>query len=349
MESIHLTVFSTAAYMHATQIPALEAAFPGNVKCLDVPLSADTAPLAAGSNAVCLFVNDVADADAIDALADLGVRFIAMRCAGFDRVDIDRCRARGVAVVRVPAYSPHAIAEHTVALMLALNRQLIKANARVTQGNYSLSGLVGFDMHGKTVGVIGTGKIGRGVASILLGMGCEVLAHDVRPSEEAVAAGVRYVDTVEELLPRCRVVTLHCPLTPATHHLMNAERLALMSRGSMLVNTSRGALVDTSALADALDRRRVACAGLDVYEGEAGVFFEDMSEATDEIPGASVGGAWDFRLADLASRPNVIVTPHQAFLTAEALGNIAATTVENLREFERGMIEGEYTNNIVGH
>ena len=205
MESIHLTVFSTAAYMHATQIPALEAAFPGNVKCLDVPLSADTAPLAAGSNAVCLFVNDVADADAIDALADLGVRFIAMRCAGFDRVDLDRCRARGVAVVRVPAYSPHAIAEHTVALMLALNRQLIKANARVTQGNYSLSGLVGFDMHGKTVGVIGTGKIGRGVASILLEWGakCWRTTCGPRRSRRRGSPVRRHRRGTPSAMPRC--------------------------------------------------------------------------------------------------------------------------------------------------
>ena len=180
--------------------------------------------------------------------------------------------------------------------MLALNRQLIKANARVTQGNYSLSGLVGFDMHGKTVGVIGTGKIGRGVASILLGM--VKCWRTTRPSRSPPRSPVRrHRRGTPSAMPRCHA---SLPSDPATHHLMNAERLALMSRGSMLVNTSRGALVDTSALADALDRRRVACAGLDVYEGEAGVFFEDMSEATDEIPGASVGGAWDFRLADLA-------------------------------------------------
>lgn len=331
---ITVTVFSTRKYMLATQIPTLERAFPGRVRCVEAPLNAQTAQLAAGSDAVCLFVNDVADADAVDALADAGVRFIAMRCAGYDRVDVARCEARGVLVARVPAYSPHAIAEHAIALMLCLNRQLVKADARVRHGNYSLSGLVGFDMHGKTVGIVGTGKIGRCVGRVLLAMGCEVLAHDVHRSEEAEAMGMRYVDALSELLERSDVVTLHCPLLPSTKHIINAETLAMMKPGAMLINTSRGGLIDADALCDALDDRRVACAGLDVYEGEAGVFFEDKSQETDTVPGSSVGHDWDFALSNLANRPNVLVTPHQAFLTAEALGNIAQTTADNLGWFE---------------
>ena len=277
-ETLKLAVFSTSSYMRHTQTPVIEEAFgAGNVRWLDVGLTPQTAPLAAGCNATCLFVNDRADAETIDALADLGVRFIAMRCAGFDRVDLDACARRGVAVTRVPAYSPYAIAEHAIAMMLALNRQLMKGHARVVQGNYSLSGLVGFDMHGKTVGIVGTGKIGRCTAKILLGMGCEVLAYDVFQSKEAIAMGVKYVDTVQELLPRCQIVSLHCPLTDDTYHLMDDAAFELMRKGSMLVNTSRGGLVDTAALARALDAQKIACVAMDVYEHEAGLFFEDKS------------------------------------------------------------------------
>lgn len=352
-ETLKLAVFSTSSYMRHTQTPVIEEAFgAGNVRWLDVGLTPQTAPLAAGCNATCLFVNDRADAETIDALADLGVRFIAMRCAGFDRVDLDACARRGVAVTRVPAYSPYAIAEHAIAMMLALNRQLMKGHARVVQGNYSLSGLVGFDMHGKTVGIVGTGKIGRCTAKILLGMGCEVLAYDVFQSKEAIAMGVKYVDTVQELLPRCQIVSLHCPLTDDTYHLMDDAAFELMRKGRMLVNTSRGGLVDTAALARALDAQKIACVAMDVYEHEAGLFFEDKSEETDATPGSSLSPDWDLSLGSLASRPNVLVTSHQAFLTAEALGNIASTTVENLREFAGGGGAGEgggYVNEVIGH
>ena len=352
-ETLKLAVFSTSSYMRHTQTPVIEEAFgAGNVRWFDVGLTPQTAPLAAGCNATCLFVNDRADAETIDVLADLGVRFIAMRCAGFDRVDLDACARRGVAVTRTPAYSPHAIAEHAIAMMLALNRQLMKGHARVTQGNYSLSGLVGFDMHGKTVGIVGTGKIGRCAAKILLAMGCEVLAYDVFQSKEAIAMGVKYVDTVQELLPRCQIVSLHCPLTDDTYHLMDDATFKLMRKGSMLVNTSRGGLVDTAALARALDAQKIACVAMDVYEHEAGLFFEDKSEETDATPGSSLSPDWDLSLGSLASRPNALVTSHQAFLTAEALGNIASTTVENLREFAGGGGAGEggaYVNEVVGH
>ena len=342
-ETLKLAVFSTSSYMRHTQTPVIEEAFgAGNVRWLDVGLTPQTAPLAAGCNATCLFVNDRADAETIDALADLGVRFIAMRCAGFDRVDLDACARRGVAVTRVPAYSPYAIAEHAIAMMLALNRQLMKGHARVVQGNYSLSGLVGFDMHGKTVGIVGTGKIGRCTAKILLGMGCEVLAYDVFQSKEAIAMGVKYVDTVQELLPRCQIVSLHCPLTDDTYHLMDAERRSTScGKDAHAGQHEPRRLVDTAALARALDAQKIACVAMDVYEHEAGLFFEDKSEETDATPGSSLSPDWDLSLGSLASRPNVLVTSHQAFLTAEALGNIASTTVENLREFAGGGGAGE--------
>ena len=247
-----------------------------------------------------------------------------MRCAGYDRVDLDACEQRGISVTRVPAYSPHAIAEHAVALMLALNRQLVKASMRVIQGNYSLSGLVGFNMHGKTVGVIGTGKIGRCTIDILLGMGCRVLAHDLYPNEEMLSKGVEYL-SLEELLPQSDIVTLHCPLNSTTQHLMNENRLSQMKHGAMLINTSRGALVETHALDKALERRQVGSVGMDVYENESGLFFTDSAcntccptrdtrvrhhrdlaaqsltraqrHTTDNMPGASLPpGAWDYAL-----------------------------------------------------
>ena len=233
-----------------------------------------------------------------------------------------------------------------VALMLCLNRQLITASTRVQMGNYALSGLVGFDMHGKTVGVVGTGKIGRCTIDILLGMGCEVITHDLYPNAGLVERGIEYV-ALEDLLPRSDIVTLHCPLTPKSYHLMNAIKLAMMREGAMLINTSRGALVDTAALEAALASRRVGSCGLDVYEHEEGVFFEDISSDTDDNPGASLSEQWDTQLANLAARPNVIVTPHQAFLTQEALTNIAHTTADNLREFAGGV--ARYTNGVVHH
>eukprot|EP00793_Prasinoderma_coloniale_P006935 PRCOL_00001767-RA len=341
-------------YMQRAQIDVLERAFPGGVECYDAALSVATAPLVSlshggrGANAVCLFVNDDAGAGSIHALADNGIRHIAMRCAGYDRVDLDACEQRGISVTRVPAYSPHAIAEHAVALMLALNRQLVKASMRVIQGNYSLSGLVGFNMHGKTVGVIGTGKIGRCTIDILLGMGCRVLAHDLYPNEEMLSKGVEYL-SLEELLPQSDIVTLHCPLNSTTQHLMNENRLSQMKHGAMLINTSRGALVETHALDKALERRQVGSVGMDVYENESGLFFTDTSQFTDNMPGASLPhlGAWDYALHSLAARPNVLVTPHQAFLTQEALQNIADTTVLNLNEFASGV--ESYTNGVTSH
>jgi D-lactate dehydrogenase len=286
-------------------------------------LDEHTVSLAAGSEAVCAFVNDRLDAVVLEQLARHGTRFIALRCAGFNHLDLAVASRLGLAVARVPAYSPHAVAEHTVGLILALNRKLHRAYNRVREGNFSLDGLLGFDLHGRTIGLIGTGKIGTVTARILLGFGCTVLAFDPFPNEECAALGVRFVP-LDELLAASDVISLHCPLTPANHHLINAGTLARMKPGVMLINTSRGGLVDTRAVIDALKSGRLGHLGLDVYEGEGELFFEDLSGSIirDDV------------LMRLLTFPNVLITGHQAFLTSEALRNIADTTVANLTEFE---------------
>lgn len=293
---------------------------------LEPRLTAATAPLAAGVPVVCSFVNDRIDRDAVRALAAAGVRLIALRSAGFNHVDLVAAQEAGLSVVRVPDYSPRAVAEHAVALLLALNRKIHRAFVRVREANFSLDGLVGFDLHGKTVGVIGTGKIGAAFASIIRGFGCRVLAVDPTPSLVLSRdPGVRYVD-LPELYASADIVSLHVPLTPATRHLIDASALAAMKRGVYLINTSRGALVDTSALIVALKQEHVGAAGLDVYEEEAGVFFTDLSDHVLQ----------DDVLARLLTFPNVLVTSHQAFLTREALANIAETTLDSIDAFARG-------------
>jgi D-lactate dehydrogenase len=290
---------------------------------LEPHLSVETVSLARGSDAVCVFVNDVLDAGVIEELAALGVRFIALRCAGFNNVDLAEARRLGLGVGRVPAYSPYAVAEYTVALMLTLNRQVHRANNRVREGNFSLEGLMGFDFHGRTVGLIGTGRIGAITAKILLGLGCEVIAYDPFPNKECTALGVAFVP-LEELFPRCHVISLHCPLTPENHHLISDAALAKMRDGVMIINTSRGALIDTRAVIEALKSGRVGYLGLDVYEEEGELFFEDLSDTiiADDI------------FSRLLTFPNVLITGHQAFFTREALENIACTTVANLSAFE---------------
>jgi len=268
----------------------------------------------------------------LEALAACGVGCVAMRCAGYDRVDLSTAESLGIVVLRVPAYSPHSVAEHAVALMMALNRQIVKASARVAQGNYALSGLVGFDMHGKTCGIIGTGLIGRCTAAILLGMGCRVLAYDPFPNQTARDMGIEYVE-LEELLASSRVISLHCPLTDETRHLINKDTISLLKPGAMIINTSRGGLLDTAAAVEGLDSRQIGALGMDVYEEEGGLFFTDSSIASDDLAGASTPEDWDPVLGALASRPNVLVTPHMAFLTADALEAIAEVTAENLAEF----------------
>lgn len=287
---------------------------------LDFRLNAETAPLAKPARAVCVFVNDRLDRPCLEVLAGQGVELIALRCAGFNNVDLAAAKALKLTVTRVPAYSPHAVAEHAVALLLALNRKIHRAYNRVREQNFSLHGLVGFDLHGKTAGIVGTGKIGRIVAQILRGFGMKVLAYDPFPAPEwAQPNGVDYVDA-RTLAQNSDVVSLHTPLTPETKHLIRAETLALMKPGSVLINVSRGALIDTTALIAALKSGQLAGVGLDVYEEEEGIFFEDLSSEVLQ----------DDELARLLTFPNVLITAHQAFLTREALGEIARVTVANL-------------------
>jgi D-lactate dehydrogenase len=299
-------------------------------------LGHDTAPAAMDCKTVCIFVNDVCDAPTVDALALLGVELIALRCSGYNNVDRAACRRRGISVVHVPAYSPHAVAEHTVALMLMLNRRLHQAYLRNRAGYFVLEGLTGFDMRGKTVGVIGTGKIGQCVVEILLGFGCRMLVYDKYPSPQlADRVGVAYVE-LDDLLQQSDIVTLHVPLFPETHYLINAQAIQRMKRGAMLINTSRGGLVDTKALIDGLKSGQIGLAGLDVYEEEAGIFFHDVSNRvlSDDV------------LARLLTFNNVVITSHQAFLTQEALANIADTTLANLAEFQSGKRGAELTNAV---
>ncbi len=283
-------------------------------------LTADTAASAAGATAVCVFVNDRLDRRCLELLHGLGVRLVALRCAGFNNVDLVTARELGLRVVRVPAYSPHAVAEHTVALLLALNRKIHRAYNRVREHNFSLSGLVGFDLYGKTVGVLGTGKIGRIAAQIFRGFGCSVIAYDPMPQLAwAATHGVVYAD-LETVMSGCDILTLHLPLTPATHHLLNETSLAQMRPGAFVVNTSRGKLIDSTALIQALKAGRLGGVALDVYEEEEGVFFEDHSGRVLQ----------DDELTLLLSFPNVLVTSHQAFLTHEALSEIARVTIGSL-------------------
>ena len=289
-------------------------------------LTAETATIIHDAPAVCVFVNDRLDRACLELLHSAGVRHVALRCAGFNNVDLKAARALGIAVTRVPAYSPHAVAEHTVALLLALNRRIHRAYNRVREHNFSLQGLVGLDLHGRTVGVIGTGKIGRLVAQIFLGFGMRVIAHDPFPAVDwARERGVAYL-ALDEVLAASDVLTLHLPLTPESHHLLDARTLALVKPGATIVNTSRGKLIDTTALITALKARRLGGVALDVYEEEEGVFFEDLS-------GEPLA---DDELSRLLTFPNVLVTSHQAFLTDDALAEIARVTTENLARGTRG-------------
>ncbi len=283
------------------------------IKYLETKLNEDTVELAHGCQAVCVFVNDTVNAAVIDRLVDLGVKTIALRCAGYNNVDVVHAKGR-IRVVRVPAYSPYAVAEHTMALLLTSVRRIHKAYIRSKDFNFSLNGLTGFDLHGKTVGVIGTGRIGRAFIEICKGFGMRVLAYDKYPAD-----GLEYV-RLDELLAQSDIISLHCPLTEDTYHIMDEAALGKCKEGVVLLNTSRGALVDAEALLAAIKSRHVGAACLDVYEEEGDLFFEDNSDHILE----------DDTLARLISMPNVIVTSHQAFLTREALANIAQTTVENL-------------------
>jgi D-lactate dehydrogenase len=286
---------------------------------LDARLDASTVELASGADAVCVFVNDTVDAPVLEALSSAGVRCLALRCAGYNNVDLVAAEHFGVVVVHVPAYSPNAVAEHTLALILALNRRIHRAYNRVRDGNFALDGLVGFDMAGKTVGVVGTGRIGAIVARLLWHLRCRVLAVDPYHDEHLLELGVEYVD-MDQLLAESDLISLNCPLTPQTHHLIDADAVAAMRPGVMLVNTGRGALVDTQAVVAGLKSGHIGSLALDVYEEEADLFFEDRS---DEILDDDV-------FARLLTFPNVLITAHQAFLTHEALSAIAETTLANV-------------------
>jgi len=319
---MRVAVFSTKPYDRQHLAPV---AGSHELVFIAARLDGITAALADGRDAVCCFVNDDLSRPVLERLAAGGTRLVALRCAGYNHVDLDAAQALGLTVARVPAYSPHAVAEHAVGLVLSLNRKIHRAYNRVRDGNFALDGLVGFDLHRRTVGVVGTGAIGTVLARIMTGFGCRVLAYDPAPSAECRALGVRYVD-LDELLAAADVVTLHCPLTLATRHLVDAGALARMRPGAMLVNTSRGGLVDTPAVIDALKSGRLGALALDVYEEEAELFFEDVSERiiTDDV------------FTRLLTFPNVLVTSHQAFLTEEALVEIAAVTISNVTAFERG-------------
>lgn len=293
------------------------------LKFFEPRLTPETMALAQGFDAVCVFVNDQLDADILEQLKDAGIKTIALRCAGFNNVDLKAAEEAELQVVRVPAYSPYAVAEHTVGLMLTLNRRIHRAYNRVREANFALDGLLGFDFHGKTVGVIGTGRTGALTAKIMHGFGCDLLGSDMRENPDCLELGMKYMP-VDDLLAKADVVTLHCPLTPETEHLINEERVQKMKPGVMLINTSRGRVVDTKAVIEGLKSGQIGSVGMDVYEEEADYFFEDLSNnvIADDV------------LARLLTFPNVLVTGHQAFFTREAMQAIADTTLNNLQEIE---------------
>ena len=322
---MEIGVFDTRAYDREF-LEAANARYGHQLHFFEPRLTSHTARLAAGIPVVCPFVNDRLDAATLRLLHEGGTRLIALRSAGFNHVDVETATQLGMPVVRVPEYSPYAVAELAMCLVLALNRKVHRAYNRVREANFSLEGLVGFDLHGKTFGIIGTGKIGRALARIAHGFGCRVVASDARPDDAlARELGVSYVD-VSLLYQESDVISLHVPLTPATHHLIGGAAFAQMKPGVMLINTSRGALVDTPALIDALKRRHVGAAGLDVYEEEGPLFFRDLSHQVLQ----------DDVLARLLTFPNVLITSHQGFLTREALSNIADTTLASVTAFEHG-------------
>jgi D-lactate dehydrogenase len=322
---MRIAMFSTKPYDRRS-FEARRGAHGHDVAWLEPRLSAETVSLASGFEVVCLFVNDDANAAVIEALANGGTRLIALRCAGFNNVDLAAAEAHGIAVVRVPAYSPHAVAEFTVGLLLSLVRRIHRAYSRTRESNFALDGLLGFDLSGRTVGVIGTGRIGAIVARILqAGFGCRVLAYDIHHDPALEALGVRYADR-DEIVSESDIITLHCPLTPETHHLLNPRSVARLKPGTIVVNTSRGALIDTEAAIEALKTGQLGGLAIDVYEQEADLFFEDLSNEIIQ----------DDTLQRLMMFPNVLVTGHQAFFTRDALEAIAETTLANIDAFAAG-------------
>jgi D-lactate dehydrogenase len=319
-----VAVFSTKGYDRRF-LQAANAQYGHELTFLEARLTAATAGLASGHDAVCPFVNDDVSAATLEALRALGIRLAALRSAGFNHVDVGAAERLGVTIARVPAYSPHAVAEHAIGLLLTLNRKFHRAYNRVREGNFSLEGVVGFDLHGKTVGVVGTGKIGTVFCRILRGFGCRIMALDPYPNDECRELGVEYVEFAQ-LLAESHIISLHLPLTPETHHLIDDDALSLMKPGAMLINTSRGAVVDTRATIGALKSGQLGALGIDVYEEEADLFFQDLSDRVLQ----------DDVLARLMTFPNVLITGHQAFFTREAIGTICATTISSISAYADG-------------
>lgn len=286
-------------------------------------LNKDTAILTKGFEVVCVFVNDKIDEETILQLSENGVKLIALRCAGYNNINLTSAKKNNIKVVRVPAYSPESVAEHSMALILTLNRKTHKAYNRVREGNFSLKNLMGFNLHGKTIGVIGTGKIGAAFCRIIKGFGCKIIAFDVTKSQELINLGVEYL-AINEVFKRSDILSLHCPLTPDTKHIVNAKSLLLMKEGVMIINTSRGALINTADAISSLSNKKIGYLGIDVYEQEEGLFFEDLSEIIIQ----------DDLILRLNSFPNVLITSHQAYFTKEAMIEITITTLENIKSFE---------------
>lgn len=318
-----IAFFSTKIYDKQYFEPAL-AKYGHEADFFEIVLNEKTAHLASGFKAICVFVNDCLNKEVIQLLSAKGVQIIALRCAGFNNVDLEACKEFGIKVVRVPAYSPNSVAEHAVALLLTLNRKTNKAYNRVRENNFSLNGLMGFDLFGKKVGVIGTGNIGQVFCKIMLGFGCEVLAYDIKPSSILAETGVKYVD-LETIFETSDIISLHCPLNPGTKHIINKESFSKMKDGVFLVNTSRGALVQTKAAIKALKTSKLGALGLDVYEQEGDLFFKDLSETIVQ----------DDLISRLMSFPNVLITSHQGFFTHEAMLQIVEITLENLLCIEK--------------
>ena len=318
-----VTVYSSRNY----ERPMLEkaaAATGHQLRFQPIQLNPATALLAQGSTAVSAFVNDLLDSTTLQKLSDLGVKCVALRCAGFNNVDLQAAERLGIVIARVPAYPPYAVAEHTLTLALGLSRKLCRTYKRVREGNFSLEGMLGMGLHGKTVGIVGTGRIGAVVAGIFKGFGCALTGYDVNPSSECLALGMTYLP-FHELVRTSDIISLHCPLTPETRHLIGSREVAMMKPGCMLLNTSRGAVLDTRAVIEGLKSGKIGNLGLDVYEEEADIFFADLSGQVIQ----------DDVFARLLTFPNVIITGHQGFFTQEALQDITQTTMDNLSEFER--------------
>lgn len=292
----------------------------------ETPLNKDTANLTIGFDIVCVFVNDKIDKDTIEILSRNGIKLIALRCAGYNNVDIKSAKSNNIKVVRVPAYSPEAVAEHSIALILTLNRKTHKAYNRIREGNFSLKNLIGFNLYGKTVGVIGTGQIGVTFCRIMKGFGCKIIAFDISKSEELINIGVDYLP-LNEVFKYSDILSLHCPLTPETKHIINEQSLSLMKKGVMIINTSRGALINTADVITSLANQKIGYLGIDVYEQEENLFFEDLSESIIQ----------DELILRLNSFPNVLITSHQAYFTKEAMEEITITTLENINSFKNNL------------